>query len=129
MRRRDSSSACTNWATMEALRPPNSGGLPGSSQPWSNCRRCHSRAHCGTWALERDRSTACAWVGRCSSRNAWNSARNASTSGSKVSCTVLLGDPGLVLARAAEHQFAGLGPLERELQVVLPRESHASEQL
>lgn len=34
-----------------------------------------------------------------------------------------------MLCRAAEHQLTRLGPLERELQVVLPREPHRAVQL
>ena len=34
-----------------------------------------------------------------------------------------------MLGRAAEQQLAGLGPLQRELKVVLPGESHGAEQL
>src|SRR5271156_6660279 len=76
------------------------------------------------------RSNASAAVaGTCSSRKATNSARNASTSGSKVSCTVLLGDHRPVLGGPAEQELAGLGPLQRELQVVLPGEAHRAEQL
>src|SRR6201986_90698 len=76
------------------------------------------------------RSNASAAVaGACSSRNATNSARNDSTSESKVSCTVLLGNPRPVLGGSAGHELAGLGPLQRELQVVLPGEAHRTEQL
>src|ERR1700749_2460920 len=74
-------------------------------------------------------SASAAAAGTCSSRNAAKSARNASTSGSKVSCTVLLGNPRAVLGGSAEHELAGLGPLQCELQVVLPGESHRAEQL
>ena len=65
-----------------ALRPPNSGGLPGSSQPASNCSRCQRRAHSGTCDVDRDRSAGLrlSWAG-VSSRNRTNSARNASTLG------------------------------------------------
>src|SRR5271170_7808453 len=76
------------------------------------------------------RSNASAAVaGTCSSRKATNSARNASTSGSKVSCTVLLGDLRPMLGGTAEHELAGLGTLERELQIVLPGEAHRAKQL
>src|ERR1700735_1987251 len=76
------------------------------------------------------RSSASAAVAdTCSSRNATNSARNASTSGSKVSCTVLLGNPRPVLGGSAEHELAGLGSLQCELQIVLPGEAHRTEQL
>src|SRR5271167_690574 len=74
-------------------------------------------------------SASAAVAGTCSSRNATNSARNASTSGSKVSCTVLLGNPRPVLGGSAEHELACLGPLQRELEVVLPCEAHRAEQL
>src|SRR3984957_20365519 len=74
-------------------------------------------------------SASAAVAGACSSRNATNSARNDSTSGSKVSCTVLLGNPRPVLGGSAEHELARFGTLQRELQVVLPREAHGAEQL
>src|SRR6201986_2894396 len=74
-------------------------------------------------------NASAAAAGTCSSRNATNSARNASTSGSKVSCTVLLGNPRPVLGGSAEHELTGLGPLQRELEVVLPGEAHRAEQL
>src|SRR4051812_3372416 len=97
-----------------AFRPPYSGALPGTSQPWSNCSRCQRRAQAGTSALDRERSAASASAGRCVSRNATYSARIASTSSSNESRTVLLGDHGPVLGGAAQHELAGLGPLERE---------------
>ena len=81
---------------------------------------------------DRGRSVVSASVGRLASRNSTNSARNSSTSGSKVSCIttpVLVGDDRAVLGRAAEHQLADLGPLERELDIVLPGEAHAAEEL
>ena len=78
-RLRDSSSRCTNCCRSVALRPPNSGGLPGNSHPWSNCSRCQRRDHSGMCAVDRDRSVASASGGRCSSRKATNSARKAST--------------------------------------------------
>ena len=53
MRRRHSSSRCTNCCSTVALRPPNSGGWAGSSQPLSNSNRCHLRAHCGMCDTER----------------------------------------------------------------------------
>ena len=56
MRRRDNSSACTYCCSTVALRPPNSGGWPGSSQPLSNSSRCHCRAHGGTSDDDRERS-------------------------------------------------------------------------
>ena len=71
------------------MRPPNSGGLPGNSHPWSNCERCQRRDHSGMCEVDRDRSVASASGGRCSFRKATNSARNASTFSSKVSCTAL----------------------------------------
>src|SRR5262249_45757917 len=71
---------------------PNSGGYPGSSQPLSNISRCQWRAHSGIWLLDRERSSASASHGKCSSRKATNSARKASTSAAKVSCTALLGE-------------------------------------
>src|SRR4029077_7568664 len=77
------------------FRPPNSGGYPGSSQPLSNISRCQLRAHAGMWLLDLDRSNAAASEGRCSSRNATRSARKASTSASKVSCTALPGEENL----------------------------------
>src|ERR1700682_5242678 len=132
MRRRHSSSRCTNCCNTDALRPPNSGGCAGSSQPLSNSSRCQSRAHCGMCDTDRGRSSVCSSDGRCSSRNAENSARNSSTSESKVSCTatpVFLRDDRAVFRCAAEQQFACLGALECELQVVLPCESHGAEQL
>src|SRR5258705_9310014 len=129
MRRRHSSSRCTNCCNTDALRPPNSGGCAGSSQPLSNSRRCQSRAHCGMCDTDRGRSWVCSSEGRCSSRNAENSARNSSTSESKVSCIEFLRDDCAVFRCAAEQQLASLGPLECELQVVLPGESHGAEQL
>src|SRR4029077_4283736 len=110
-----------------ALRPPNSGGWAGSSQPLSHSNRCQSRAHCGMCDTERGRSSVSAGVGRCSSRNAANSVRNCSTSESKVSCIEFLRNHGAVLGGAAQHQFAGLGSLELTLQVVLPGEPHGTE--
>src|SRR3984957_18891554 len=74
-------------------------------------------------------SASAAVAGTCSSRNAAKSARNASTSGSKVSCTVLLGNPRPVLGGSAEHELAGPGPRQRELQVVLPGDAHRAEEL
>src|ERR1700730_4950362 len=112
-----------------ALRPPNSGGWLGSSQPLSKSSRCQSRAHCGMCDTDRGRSSVSLASGRFSSRNAANSARNASTSGSKVSCTVFLCDSRAMLRGAAEHELTRLGPLERELQVVLPGETHGTEKL
>src|SRR4029077_20940058 len=131
MRRRHSSSRCTNCCSTVALRPPNSGGWAGSSQPLSNSNRCQSRAHCGMCDTDRGRSRVTASDGRLSSRNAENSARNSSTSESKVSCTatpVFLRDDRAVFGGAAEQQLACLGAFERELQVVLPREPHGPEQ-
>src|SRR5581483_2879031 len=76
------------------------------------------------------RSNASAAVaGACSSRKATNSARKASTSGSNVSCTVLLGDHRAVLGGPAQHELACLGPLQRELHIVLPGEAHRAEEL
>src|SRR5258708_2915040 len=112
-----------------ALRPPNSEGWPGSSQPLSNSSRCQRRAHCGMCETDRGRSSVSLAGGRFSSRNAENSARNASTSESKVSCTVLLGDSRTMLCRAAQQELACFGPLECKLQVVLPGESHCAVQL
>ena len=34
------------------MRPPNSGGYPGSNQPLSNISRCQLRAHSGMWLLD-----------------------------------------------------------------------------
>src|SRR6478672_8020057 len=129
MRLRHSSSRCTNDCSTVALRPPNSGGWAGSSQPLSNSSRCQSRAHCGICDTDVGRSCVAVSDGRCSSRNAENSARNSSTSESKVSCIEFLRDHRAMLSRAAEQQLAGLGPLQRELKVVLPGESHGAEEL
>src|SRR6478735_10010648 len=129
MRRRHSSSRCTKLCSTVALRPPNSGGCAGSSQPLSNSSRCQSRAHCGMCDTDRGRSKVSAAEGMCSSRKAENSARNSSTSGSNSSCIKLLGDEGAVFSGTAEQQLAGLGPLQRELKVVLPGEAHGSEGL
>src|ERR1700761_3315363 len=112
-----------------ALRPPNSGGCAGNSHPLSNSSRCQSRAHCGICETDRGRSSVSLAGGRFSSRKTENSARNSSTSESKVSCTVLLRDPRPMLGGSAEHELTGLGPLQRELQVVLPREAHSAVQL
>src|SRR6201996_4399233 len=112
-----------------ALRPPNSGGCAGNSHPLSNSSRCQSRAHCGICETDRGRSSVSLAGGRFSSRKAENSARNSSTSESKVSCTVFLRDPRPVLGGAAEHQLARFGSFQRELQVVLPRETHCAMQL
>src|SRR5919205_4147551 len=98
-----------------ALRPPNSGGWLGSSQPLSNSSRCQSLAHCGMCDTDFGRSSVSASGGRCSSRNAENSARNSSTSESKVSCIEFLRDDRAVFGRAAQQQLAGLGPLQGEL--------------
>src|SRR6476646_8109970 len=129
MRLRHSSSRCTYVCSTVALRPPNSGGWAGSSQPLSNSSRCQSRAHCGMCDTERGRSSVSAGEGRCSSRNAENSARNCSTSESKVSCIEFLRDHGAMFGGAAQQQFAGLGPLQRELKIVLPGEPHGTERL
>src|SRR6185312_9235543 len=129
MRRLHSSSRWTNcWSTL-ALRPPNSGGWAGNSQPLSNSSRCQSRAHCGMCDTDVGLSSVSDSGGRCSSRNAENSARNSSTSESKVSCIEFLRDHRAMLGRTAEQQLAGLGPLQRELKVVLPGESHGAEEL
>src|SRR5258707_4099309 len=132
MRPRHSSARCTNCCSTVALRPPNSGGCAGSSQPLSNSSRCQSRAHCGMCDIDRGRSWVSVSDGRLSSRNAENSARNSSTSESKVSCTatpVFLRDERAVFRGAAEQQLARLGALECELQIVLPGEPHGAEQL
>src|SRR6201997_5770998 len=89
MRRRPNSSRYTYCCNNVALRPPNSGGLPGSSHPLSNSSRCQRRGHSRNCELETARSTASASGGWCASRKATNSARNASTSASNVSCTAL----------------------------------------
>src|ERR1700739_96068 len=89
MRRRPNSSRYTYCCNNVAFRPPNSGGLPGSSPPLSNSNRGQRRAHPGMCELDRGRSTASASAGRCASRKATTSARNASTSASNVSCTAL----------------------------------------
>src|ERR1700730_7182767 len=89
MRRRPNSSRQTYCCSNVALRPPNSGGLPGNSHPLSNSSRCQRRCPPGMCELDRGRSTASASGGRCASRKATNSARNASTSASNVSCTAL----------------------------------------
>ena len=77
-------------AATVALRPPNSGGLPGSSQPLSNISRCQRRAHSGTW-LTRPRPLQRLAPPTAGARRGTptNSARNSSTSASKVSCTAL----------------------------------------
>src|SRR6476660_2082962 len=129
MRRRHSSSRCTNCCSTVALRPPNSGGWAGSSQPLSNSSRCQSRAHCGMCDTDRGRSWVSVSDGRLSSRNAENAARNSSTSESKVSCIEFLRDERAVFRGAAEQQLARLGSLQRELQIVLPCEPHCTEQL
>src|SRR5215218_7062463 len=129
MRRLQSSSRWTNCCSTVALRPPNSGGWAGSSQPLSNSRRCQSRAHCGMCDTDRGRSSVSASDGKCSSRNATNSARNSSTSESKVSCIEFLRDHRAVFRRTTEQQLAGLGTLERELEIVLPSEAHRAEKL
>src|SRR3954453_13155146 len=129
MRRRQSSSRWQNCCSTEALRPPNSGGCAGSSQPLSNSSRCHLRAHCGMCETDLGRSSVSASLGRCSSRNAENSARNSSTSESKVSCIEFLRDQRAMLGGATEQQLAGLGSLQRELKIVLPCEAHGTEQL
>jgi hypothetical protein len=48
---------------MLALRPPNSGGLPGTSQPLSSSSRFHSRAQVGTCDDDRGRTSASAAAG------------------------------------------------------------------
>src|SRR6185312_11791488 len=129
MRRRHSSSRCTNCCSTLALRPPNSGGCAGSSQPLSNSSRCHFLAQVGICDTDRGRSNVSASLGRLSSRNAANSARNDSTSSSKVSCTILLGDEGAMLCGIAEHQFPRLRAFNGELQVVFPCEPHSAKAL
>ena len=52
IRRRDNSSMYTYCCNSEALRPPNSGGLPGNNHPLSNSSRCQRRAHSGMSELE-----------------------------------------------------------------------------
>src|ERR1700739_671351 len=89
MRRRPNSSRYTYCCNNVAFRPPNSGGLPGSSPPLSNSNRCQRRAPSGMCELDRGRATASASGGWCASRKATNSARNASTAASNVSCTAL----------------------------------------
>ena len=49
-RRRVISSWITNCSSRGALRPPNSGGWPGSSQPASNIAAWNALAHGGTSA-------------------------------------------------------------------------------
>ena len=83
--------ASNGWPQLE-LSAAIAGGSSGSSQPWSNISRCQRRAQSGTWLLDPERSSASESSGRCSSRNATNSERNASTSASKVSCTSLPAD-------------------------------------
>src|SRR6185312_6960672 len=78
---------------------------------------------------DRGRSSVCASDGVCSSRNAANSARKASTSSSKVSCTILLRDERAVLFCAAEHQLACFRAFDGKLQIVLPRQTHGAEAL
>ena len=80
-----SSSWWTNCSTRVALRPPYSGGLPGTSHPASNSFRCQSRAHWGAWALESDGSVTSDGSGALASSQAANSARKASVSASKAS--------------------------------------------
>jgi hypothetical protein len=87
IRRRANSAWCTYCCRIVAFRPPNSGALPGTNQPLSNSSRCQRRAQSGTCDEDRGRSSASASAGECSSRNATNSARKASTSASNVSCT------------------------------------------
>ena len=84
-RRRISSSSITNCSSSGALRPPNSGGWPGSSQPASNIAAWNARAHGGTSADDFARGNVVSAGGRCSSSQAENSARTASTSGGNVS--------------------------------------------
>src|SRR5215217_539667 len=132
MRRLQSSSRWTNCCSTVALRPPNSGGWAGNSQPLSKSRRCQLRAHCGMCDTDRGRSSVSASDGRCSSRKATNSARNSSTSESKVSCIegpVFLSYNCAVFGRTTEQQLAGLGALQCELKIVLPGEAHRAEQL
>src|SRR4051812_31050649 len=129
MRRSASTSRWTYCWRRLALRPPNSGGLPGSSQPSSNSSRCQRRDHSGACELDVERSAVSASGGRLASTNASNSALKAWTSASKDSCTVLLGDQRPVLVGPAEQQLAGLGPLEGELQVVFPGEAHGAVEL
>ena len=82
MPRRASSSKYTIVCTGVALRPPSSGGQPGTSQPASNWARCHRRAQSGRCALDRGRSVMSAAVGALASSHASSSARNRSVSSS-----------------------------------------------
>ena len=64
-----------------ALRPPSSGGQPGTSQPLSNSFRCQSRAHSGMCALDCFGSRRSSSVGPFASSQSMSSARNRSSSG------------------------------------------------
>ncbi len=75
---RASSSKYTICCTGVALRPPYSGGQPGTSQPLSKSLRCQARAHSGMWAEDRTRSARSEEGGRFASIQARNSRRNAS---------------------------------------------------
>ncbi len=79
---RASSSKYTICCTGVALRPPYSGGQPGTSQPASNRARCQRRAHSGMWAEDTTRSWRSATDGRCPSIHSRSSARKASVSSS-----------------------------------------------
>ena len=85
MRRRWNSSDTTNCSIRVALRPPYSGGLPGTSQPASNSLRCQSRAHGGASALDLEGTSMVDGSGPLASSQAPNSARKASVSASKAS--------------------------------------------
>ena len=65
-----------------ALRPPYSGGQPGTSQPASKSWRCHCAAQAGMCAEDSTRSARVSEEGRLASIHARSSARKASVSSS-----------------------------------------------
>ena len=78
-----SSSMNTSDSIGPALRPPRSGGQPGTSQPASNIVRVQRRAQSGAWPVDTDGSAAISsGVGRLAASHSSSSARNASTASS-----------------------------------------------
>src|SRR3954469_1905846 len=94
----------TSVCTGVALRPPSSGGYPGTIQPWSNRVACQSLAHLGMPSSSdaaKSRPNAClgAWVSRKTS----SSALKASSSGPQAS----------LMASQSERRDAGVDTLEQ----------------
>src|SRR5580704_5136381 len=85
-----------------ALRPPNSGGQPGTRYPASNSSRWNVFAHSGRCAeLRRTSLRATAAGGRCSSSHASNARRNSLRCSSEARRTA--SGSRFRVARLAEH--------------------------